>query len=231
MNDYSYIEKNLNEVLSLIENAKERSRRSAPVTLVAVTKSATDEELTALATLGISNIGENRPQELKRRGELLRARGFTPRLHEIGSLQRNKVRLIIDSASLIHSLDSERLAEEIDRQARARGITVPVLIEVNSGREPQKGGIMPEDVVDFFLSLKKYENLLVRGLMTMGPATDNGEELRPAFRLTKELFDLIGKKYGFDGDGVLSMGMSDSFEVATEEGSTLVRVGRRLFEK
>lgn len=231
MNDYSYIQKNYSGVLSAIENAKSRAGLTHEVTCVAVTKSASDEELLALVSLGVSDIGENRPQELKRRGELLKEAGFLPRLHQIGNLQRNKVRLIIDCAHLIHSLDSIKLAEELDRQAKKAGFTVPVLIEINSGREEQKGGVMPEEAEDFFLSLRGFENLSVAGLMTMGPVSENSEDLRPCFRLTKELFDKINSKYSFAGGGILSMGMSDSFEVAVEEGSTLVRVGRRLFEK
>lgn len=231
MNDYSYIQKNFCGVLTAIEEAKCRAGLTHEVTCVAVTKSATDEELVALASFGATDIGENRPQELKRRGELLKAAGFLPKLHQIGNLQRNKVRMIIDSTHLIHSLDSIKLAEEIDTQAKKAGINIPVLIEVNSGREEQKGGVMPEAVEEFFLSLKGFDNLSVAGLMTMGPVSENSEDLRPCFRLTKKLFDDINAKYSFALGGILSMGMSDSFEVAVEEGSTLVRVGRRLFEK
>ena len=229
MTDYSYISKNYRELSDEIAKLSERFGRD--VKLVCVTKSGTDEELLALCGAGASDIGENRPQELARRGNLLSEQGFTPTLHEIGNLQRNKVKLIIDNVALIHSLDSISLAEEIDRQAKIKGRRVPVLIEINSAKEEAKGGIFPENAESFFGEVSKLENLAVCGLMTMGPVCDDAEELRPYFRLTKEIFDDLNSKYGFEGGGILSMGMSESYTVAIEEGSTLVRVGRRLFDK
>ena len=229
MADYGYVKKNYEELCAQLDTLA--AGRGKKVTLVAVTKSGTDEELLALAGAGVTDIGENRPGELKRRGELLSEHGYTPRLHEIGSLQRNKVKYIIDKVALIHSLDSERLAEEIDRQAGKIGRRIPVLIEINSAKEENKGGILPECAEEFFLKVREYENLAVCGLMTMGPPLDNPEGMRPYFRLTKEIFDKIQSTYGFEGDPILSMGMSDSYAVAIEEGATLVRVGRRLFDK
>ena len=199
--------------------------------MVSVTKSGTDEELCALAEAGALNIGENRPGELRRRGDLLVEKGFSPVLHEIGNLQRNKVKLIIESVALIHSLDNLSLAAEIDKQAAKIGRCIPVLIEINSAREEQKDGVLPEDAESFLLEVKKFRNISVRGLMTMGPVVDDPEEIRPYFKLTRELFDRLNRTYGFEGEGILSMGMSDSYRVAIEEGSTLVRVGRRLFNK
>ena len=228
MTDYGYVKKNYEELISELR-ALARDTRS--ITLVAVTKSGTDEELLALADAGVSDIGENRPGELKRRGELLSENGYTPSLHEIGSLQRNKVKYIIDKVALIHSLDSIRLAEEIDRQAKRIGRRVPVLIEINSAAEENKGGILPECAEEFFLKVREYENLAVCGLMTMGPPLDDPEGMRPYFRLTKQIFDKIQSTYGFEGEPILSMGMSDSYTIAIEEGATLVRVGRRLFDK
>lgn len=211
-----------------ISELSEKYKRK--ITLVAVTKSATDEELLALAKCGITDIGENRPQELARRGSLLLENGFTPRLHEIGNLQKNKVRTIIDTVSLIHSLDGEPLAQEINRRAELIGRKIPVLIEINSGKEEQKGGVMPEEAEALILSLEKYEHIAVSGLMTMGPVCE-GEEIRPYFRLTKELFDSLAKKGLLGESPKLSMGMSDSYRIAIEEGADIVRVGRRLFIK
>lgn len=228
MGTYCYIQKNYQSLLSEIEDLEKKLNRK--ITLVAVTKSATDEELTALLSFGCTDIGENRPGELKRRGELLFANGFVPVLHQIGHLQTNKVKYIIESVGLIHSLDSLSLAKEIDRKAKAVGRRVPVLIEINSARESQKGGILPETVEEFFLALREFSNIDVAGLMTMGPICE-GEEIRPYFRLTKEIFDDLKKRYGFIGDGILSMGMSESYRIAIEEGATLVRVGRKLFNK
>ena len=226
MEGLEYIESNFRALVSEID-ALAKGRR---VTLVAVTKSGSDEELLVLCKAGAVNIGENRPGELRRRGDLLKDQGFKPILHEIGNLQRNKVKLIISDVALIHSLDSLSLAEEIDKQAKKVGRVVPVLIEINSGREEQKGGILPEDAEEFLLALKDFSSIEVTGLMTMGPVCEDPEEMRPYFRETKELFDRLNQKYGFR-EGILSMGMSDSYAVAIEEGSTLVRVGRRLFKR
>ena len=230
MTDYSYIKRNfyeLNEELSSIAMAV---GTEAPK-LVCVTKSGTDEELLALADLGCTAIGENRPGELKRRGELLSLHSLFPELHQIGTLQSNKAKLVCDKAALIHSLDSISLAKEIDKQARKLGRKISVLIEINSAEEPQKSGVLPGDAEKFLDAVLPFEYISVSGLMTMGPAVDDPEQLRKYFSLTKNLFDKLNARYGFGDTPTLSMGMSDSYKVAIEEGSTLVRVGRRLFIK
>lgn len=229
METYSYITRNYGELTEEIASLAAKAGRA--VTLVCVTKSGSDEELLALARAGAHNIGENRPGELARRGALLREAGHTPTLHEIGNLQRNKVKLIIRDVALIHSLDNAALAAEINKQAEKIGRTVPVLIEINSGREENKDGIMPEEAEAFLLSLDAYPHLSVKGLMTMGPVCEEPEDARKYFRLTREIFDTLREKYPERELDVLSMGMSDSYRVAIEEGSTLVRVGRRLFIK
>lgn len=229
MSEYEYVKENYEKLIREIDEYGKLYGRS--ITVVAVTKSGTDEELTALASAGASDLAENRPTELKRRAELLQSVGYTPRFHEIGNLQRNKVKLIIGTASLIHSVDRYELAEEISRQAIRLGITADVLIEINSARESLKGGVLPEDAEELFLKVRELPGISVKGLMTMGPALSSAEDMRPYFKLTKEIFDKISEKHGFDGPGILSMGMSDSYAVAIEEGSTLIRVGRKLFEK
>ena len=229
MSDYGYVKKNYEKLVHEIDEYEKLYGRS--ITLVAVTKSGSDEELLNLAAAGASDLGENRPTELKRRANLLREAGYTPNFHEIGNLQRNKVKLVINEASLIHSVGKYELAEEISHQAIKLGITVPVLIEINSAKEALKGGVAPEEAEELFLRVRELPGISVKGLMTMGPPLDNPEEMRPYFRLTKEIFDRINEKYGYDGAGILSMGMSDSYAVAIEEGSTLIRVGRKLFEK
>ncbi len=229
MGEYGYIRKNYEKLIEEIEEYEKKYSRS--ITLVAVTKSGSDEELIALAKAGVTDIGENRPGEVARRAALLRELGYAPRFHEIGNLQRNKVKLVINEASLIHSVGKYELAEEISRQAVRLGITVPVLIEINSAKEDCKGGVAPENTEELFLKVRELDGISVRGIMTMGPALTDAEDLRPYFRLTKEIFDRISNRYGFDGDGILSMGMSESYAVAIEEGSTLVRVGRKLFDK
>ena len=225
---FDYIKSNVDTLLSEIKTLEKKYGRE--ITLVAVTKSGSDEELIALAECGITDIGENRPQELRRRGDLLHSAGHSPKLHEIGNLQRNKVKMIIEDVTLIHSLDSLPLAEEIDKQASKTGRVVDVLVEINSAEEEQKGGIMPDCAEGFITKLAEYENIRVRGLMTMGPVVDDPEELRPYFRLTRELYDRLNEEFDFNG-GILSMGMSDNYAVAIEEGATLVRVGRKLFNR
>lgn len=227
MCDFGYIKNNLSELLNEISELS----GGRNITLVSVTKSGSDDELLALAEAGAADIGENRPQELKRRGDLLREAGYTPALHEIGNLQRNKVKMIAENVSLIHSLDSAELACEIDRQAKKFNRIIPVLIEINSAQESQKGGILPSEAIAFCNEISRFENIRVAGLMTMGPVCDDPEEIRPYFRLTRNLFDKMKAMGLFYGEGILSMGMSDSYRVAIEEGSTLVRVGRRLFIK
>ena len=226
---FDYISKNYRELMR--EIGELAAKRGGEVRLVCVTKSGTDEELLALAACGATDIGENRPQELVRRGVLLRAAGYSPRLHEIGNLQKNKVRHIVPSVYMIQSVDSVALATEIDRRAAAIGRRIPVLLEVNSAREEAKGGALPEEVEALARRVRELPNLSVAGLMTMGPVSDDPEDMRPYFRLTKELFDRIKEKGGFEGEGVLSMGMSDSYRIAIEEGATLVRVGHKIFEK
>ena len=227
MAGFDYIKSNyeaLREELRLL--ALRLNRPEA--TLVAVTKSGSDEELMAIAALS-GDIAENRPGELVRRGALMRDAGYSPRLHQIGSLQRNKVRLIIKDVFLIHSLDSLRLAKEIDKEAVKCGRRIPVLIEINSAREESKGGVLPEEAEEFFLSLRGLSGIAVSGIMTMGPADGTARE---CFRETKKIFDGIQARYGFDTDEpILSMGMSDSYVEAIEEGATMVRIGHRLFTK
>lgn len=227
---YEYVRENYLSLKDEIAAIAHRVGVPSP-TLVAVTKSGTDEELVALAKAGVTDIGENRPQELLRRSVLLAEAGYTPRLHEIGHLQSNKAGKIARIATLIHSVGSLSLARELSRVGGIEGKDIPILIELNSACEESKSGVLPDEVFAFFESVRTLPNLSVRGLMTMGPNVE-GEAIRPYFRLTKSIFESVRTRYGYDTDSpVLSMGMSDSFGIAIEEGSTLVRVGRRLFIK
>ena len=230
MNDFAYIKNNYEALISELHERALALGVPAPK-LVSVTKSGSDEELLQLFSFGAEAMGENRPQELKRRAELLLANGLSPELHEIGTLQTNKVKMIAERVTLIHSLDKLSLAEEIDKQAKKFGRKIPVLIEINSAEEEQKSGVLPKDAERFYESIAGLDGICVQGLMTMGPVCDTPEEIRKYFRITKQLFDKMHSEYGFGENPVLSMGMSDSYKVAIEEGSTLVRVGRRLFVK
>lgn len=232
MEDYAYIRRNVEEVQALLSQAATAAGRQTPK-LIAVTKSAGDDEVLALADCGVHAIAENRVQCFCARRDLLAARGYDLPIHLIGSLQTNKVKYIVRGAALIQSLDSLRLAAEIERQAAKAGCVAQVLIEVNSAAEAAKGGILPEDVLPIHAALTggAYPHIAVRGLMTMGPVLETEEGYRPYFRLTRSLFEQIAANGGFVGEPVLSMGMSDSFRVAAEEGATVVRVGRRLFKR
>ncbi len=230
MNRFDYIRRNYTELSHDISRIAEKVGIRPP-TLVCVTKSGSDEELIALAGCGASDIGENRTSELVRRYELLSAAGFNPRMHHIGTLQSNKAKLSASVSSLIHSVDSESLLRELSKQALRLQRPIPILLEINSAEESQKGGILPKDSERFLEKALTYEGLRIRGLMTMGPVTEEPEEIRRYFRLTYKLFDDLGSRYGFGNEPILSMGMSDSYRIAIEEGSNLIRVGRRLFKK
>lgn len=229
---FSYIEKNLAKIDAELAEIASRTGRPLP-TLVAVTKSASDEEVLALAAVHRGPIAENRVPNFRARWELLRAAGFETPMHLIGSLQTNKVKFLAREVAMIESLDSLRLAAEIERQGAKIGRRIPVLIEVNSGREEAKGGVLPDEVLAFHAALTggDYPHLAISGLMTMGPVCESEEGYRPYFRETRALFEAIRDARGFEGDGVLSMGMSDSYRIGAEEGATHLRIGRALFRR
>lgn len=230
--DLSYISRNLAAVRAALDEIAARTG-DPPAKVIPVTKSASDEEVLALCACGVPAIAENRVPNYRARRDLLAGAGFTVPLHLIGSLQTNKVKYIAEDVALIQSLDSLRLAEEIARRAAAVGRKIPVLIEINSGREANKGGILPEDLFSFRASLEHLSSSLdFAGLMTMAPACETEEEYRPYFRTVRALFDRMKEEGGFTLPcPQLSMGMSDSWRVAAEEGATMVRIGRFLFQQ
>ena len=188
MSDYGYIKRNYDALREEIELISARVGTKAPK-LVAVTKSGTDEELAALCRIGASAIGENRPGELLRRGTLLSELGLSPELHQIGTLQSNKAKLVCPGATLIHSLASLSLAKELDKQGGKLGRKIPVLVEVNSACEEQKDGILPSETERFIESILQFENISLKGLMTMGPVCRDSEDIRPYFTLTRKMFE------------------------------------------
>jgi pyridoxal phosphate enzyme (YggS family) len=183
----------------------------------------TPEDINYLISLGATIIGENKVNELLEKYEQYDKRAS---LHFIGTLQRNKVKYIYDKVDMIHSVDKMSLAEEINKQCAKIGKVMDVLIEVNSGREENKSGAMPEDVATLVRDCSALPYLNVRGLMTMAPRCETKEEYMKYFSLTRALFDEI---FGNDDNAVLSMGMSQSYEYAIEAGSTLVRLGSTIF--
>ena len=229
MSDLSYMDRNVEEIRARIRAAQERSGKS-DVTLVAAIKYTDAEHVNYLhRTLGVHDVGENRVQQLLERWDALDREGL--RVHFIGTLQSNKVKYIIDKVCMIHSLDSLSLAAEIEKQAAKRNIVMDVLVEVNSGREENKSGIAPDRVAEFCESLAQFSHVNLRGFMTMAPKCEKKEEYRKYFQETSQLcLDIWQKKLHNIGRPILSMGMSDSFEVAIEEGADVVRVGRALFQ-
>ena len=231
MESYAYIADNLARIRARC--AERALALGLPMPqILAVTKSASAEEVRALVTgAGQNAIAENRTSLFLERYEM-----FTdeerPEMHLIGSLQTNKVKYIAGKVALIHSLDSLRLAAEIEKQAAKRDVRIRALIEINSGREEAKGGLLSEEVEAFAAQVKEnYPHVALSGLMTMAPNCPTSEEYRPYFRETAKLFHRLSAGGFFEGEGVLSMGMSGSYEVAIEEGATVVRVGRALFAR
>ena len=198
------------------------------VTLVAAAKTRNAEEAYAAIDAGIRVIGHNYVQEAQRMIEQLGRQAATWTF--IGHLQRNKVKIAIGLFDSIQTVDSLRLGEAINKECRKIGRVMPILIEINASREPQKSGVLPEDTEDLIRALSKLEAIHVEGLMTMGPLVSDPEDLRVPFRETKSLFDRLAST---DIPGVemtvLSMGMSASYGVAIEEGSTMIRLGTTIF--
>lgn len=229
--EFSYLDRNIDGIRTRIEDARTGASRDDAVTLVVAAKSGTVEEINYFhRACGVNDIGENRVQQLLERYEKLDRDGL--RIHFIGHLQTNKVKYIIDKVHMIHSLDSERLAEEIQRQAQKHGIVMKVLVEINAGREENKDGVMPEDAAVLCQAIAKYPNLELCGFMTMAPVCADPEEYRKYFdEISRLALDIWEKTLDNKGKPVLSMGMSESFEAAIASGATMVRVGRKLFEK
>ncbi len=229
--DFSYLDKNVKEVRDLIEKAIKKVARNDDVLMLAAIKSGEVDEINYLHNnLGVNDVGENRVQQLLSRYDMLCKENLN--IHFIGHLQTNKVKYIIDKVKMIHSLDSERLAAEIDKQAKKVGVVMDVLVEINSGREENKDGVLHEDVLPLCESLSKYENIRLRGFMTMAPRCESREDYIGYFSEVRDLAtDIWENALKKEGVPVLSMGMSESFEAAIECGSTVVRVGRTLFKK
>jgi len=203
-------------------------RPRSSVTLVAVTKYVGPTAATVLTELGVRDLGESRPQELWRKHKCLPP---AVRWHLVGHLQRNKVERTLPLVTLIHSVDSLRLVGALEQEAEQQGRSLDVLLEVNASREANKSGFAPAEVPGLAAALTGLRRLRVRGLMTMAAETDDPEDCRPTFaelrRLRERLQAEVGDAHQLEH---LSMGMSNDFEAAIEEGATLIRVGSALFE-
>lgn len=215
--------------MSRVKENAERilSELPAGVELVAAVKSRRPEEILAVIEAGVKIIGENYVQEAEKVYALI---GGRVKWHFIGHLQRNKVKAAVKLFDMIQTVDSMELAREIDKRCAEIGKVMPVLVEVNSGREQQKSGVLPEAVESLVNDMADLPNIKMMGLMTMGPWADDPENYRPYFAATRQIFDQIKKLNLSDVEmKYLSMGMTSSYKVAVAEGANMVRLGVGLF--
>lgn len=223
--DRDTLQTNLERVRAELREASE-GRWPMPK-LVAVTKTHPLADILPLRGLGITDVGENRVQEIREKTPAL-SENF--KVHLIGRLQSNKVKYIMETVCLIQSLDRWSLAQEIDRQAQLHGVRMPVLVQVSPAGEPQKGGMPPEEVPDFIRRAAKLPGLQVRGLMAVMPDTDDEAVLTPMFAGMRTLFDHLREDMPAEAAmEELSMGMSGDYRIAARCGATMVRVGSAIF--
>ena len=222
-------DQNYDLVMSKFNKALEKVQKSkSEVTLLAATKTVDIDTINYAISKGISYVGENKVQELLAKHDSL----IQVHEHFIGHLQTNKVKDVIDKVELIQSVDSIKLAREISKQAVKRGIVMNILLEVNIGGEESKWGFKPNDVEMAVREISQLEGIKICGLMTIPPICESEDEVRKYFRKMNKLFIDIGtKKIDNSSMTILSMGMSDDFDIAIEEGANLVRVGTALFGK
>ena len=222
------ITENLEQVRKNIEEAcRAVNRDPGEVTLISVSKTKPVSMLQEAYDAGSRDFGENKVQEIMDKYPQLPS---DIRWHMIGHLQRNKVKYIVGQVALIHSVDSYRLAEEINIQAKKKNIIVPILVEVNIAHEESKFGISEEDAIQLVEEIAELENVRIKGLMTIAPYVENAEDNRLYFRKIKDLsVDIAAKNIDNVSMEILSMGMTGDYEVAIEEGATMVRVGTGIF--
>lgn len=223
------IQDNLNEVNEKIRVTCESCGRAfEEITLVNVSKTKPVEVLSEGYEAGMRVFGENKVQEIRDKYETFKKEGV--RWHMIGHLQRNKVKYIIDKVELIHSVDSLRLAETISKEAGKHGLEVGILIQVNMAEEATKFGLSHDETYALIKDISRLDHLQIQGLMTIAPFVADQEENRPVFKAMKELFiDIKEQNIDNVNMNVLSMGMSNDFQVAIEEGATMIRIGTALF--
>ena len=223
------IRQNLEATKKSIEEARKKSSLGQSVHLIAVSKTKPIELLQEAYDQGIRAFGENKVQEMMDKFQVM------PKdieWHMIGHLQRNKVKYIVPFVSLIHSVDSQRLADEIERQAEKIQREIPILVEVNMGREESKFGFLEEEVLPFLRQVENYRFVKIRGLMTSAPYVEDSEQNREIFHKMKQLsVDIEAENIDNVSMEWLSMGMSNDYQVAIEEGSNMVRIGTGIFGK
>ncbi len=212
------VRKNVNQILSELPEG---------IQLVAAAKTRQPEEILKAVEAGVKIVGENYVQEAERAYEAV---GSRAEWHLIGHLQKNKVKKAVSIFDMIETVDSMEIAGEIDKRCAQIGKIMPVLIEVNSGREEQKSGVFPENVEHLTREISAYQSMKVMGLMTMGPRFGNPEDSRPYFVETRKIFEKIKQLNLPDVEmKYLSMGMTNSYQIAIEEGANMVRLGTKIF--
>lgn len=226
------LKNNYKKILDEIKSSQEKSRFNQEVSLIAVTKTVDPERINEAIDLGVRNIAENRVQEIQRKYDSIK-NSSEVYWHQIGSLQTNKVKYIIDKVELIHSLDRYDLAKEIDRQAKKINKVQKCLLQVKISEEESKKGAGKEEVFDLLASIKSdFANVELCGLMGMAPYFENAEESRKYFVELKRLFEEIKSSELADKNFIhLSMGMSNDYHIAIQEGATMVRIGSALFSE
>ncbi len=223
-----YLKKNLERINNRIKEACERSNRNIDeVTLIGVTKTRDEDSINYSIDCGIKHIGENKVQEITKKYDKIKE---GVKWHLIGHLQTNKVKYIIDKVDLIHSVDSVKLAKEIQKRAEANNIVMEVLIQINIADEQSKFGVKKQDLDSILVEISKLKNIKVMGLMNIAPFYDDIEDARLDFKEMKRIFDSL-KQNSYDNVEMqyLSMGMTGDFEVAIEEGANLIRVGTGIY--
>ncbi|MCK9217866.1 MAG: YggS family pyridoxal phosphate-dependent enzyme [Firmicutes bacterium] len=222
------LEDNVNRIMGEIKDiCLKKGRDYKKVTLIAVTKTLDIPRIKEAIDFGIKNIGENKVQELMDKYDDIKD---IYDIHMIGHLQSNKVKYIIDKVKLIHSVDSLSLMKEINKRAKRAGVKANVLIQVNVADEASKFGIKLDEVKNFFDNATQYNNVVIKGLMTIAPHVEDPEDARPVFKALKLLYDELGEKnYENVRMQHLSMGMTNDYLVALEEGSNMLRIGTGIF--
>jgi pyridoxal phosphate enzyme (YggS family) len=216
-------------ILGIRENVQKLlSELPREVELVVAAKSRTAKEVLEAVEAGVKIVGENYVQEAEKNYSVIENR---VKWHFIGSLQKNKVKKAVRLFDMIQTVDSVEIAREIDKRCAQLGRVMPLLVEINSGREKQKSGALPEDAEDLIATISGLPNIRVMGLMTMGPRFGDPEESRPYFTTTRKIFERIkAKKLPNVEMRYLSMGMTNSYRIALEEGANMVRIGTKVFE-
>lgn len=221
------IKENLDLINEKIKAAAEKSgRKREDVLLLAVSKTVDVPRIKEAVNLGLVDLGENKPQEINWKYYEIK----NVKWHQIGHLQTNKVKYIIDKVCLIHSVDSLKLAEEISKRAKSKNITMDILVEINIAGEEAKSGVPLDEAEALAVEISKLDNVIVKGLMTVAPFVENPEDNREYFKQMRNLFvDIRDKNYNNIDMKYLSMGMTNDYEIAVEEGANIVRIGTGLF--